>query len=61
MRTRIRLERAQLRVGSAGNFDRVRAIDQRIGRLKVRGNGIGQRFGLLVCTSNGPDRTPIPR
>jgi hypothetical protein len=61
MRTRIRLDRAQLRVGSAGNFDCVRAIDQRIGRLKVLGNGIGQRFGLRVCTSNGPDRTPIPR
>lgn len=29
------------------------------GPLKARGNLLGQRFGLVRCTSNG-DRTPIP-
>jgi hypothetical protein len=60
LRTRIRLERAQLRAGAAGEYDRARAMFARIGRLMVTGNGIGQRFGLRVCTSTGPDRTPIP-
>jgi hypothetical protein len=27
--------------------------------LKARGNLLGQKFGLVRCTSNG-DRTPIP-
>jgi hypothetical protein len=30
-----------------------------LGPLKTRGNLLGQRFGLVRCTSNG-DRTPIP-
>jgi hypothetical protein len=60
LRTRIRLERAQVRAGAAGEFDRARATFARIGRLMVRGNELGQRFGLRVCTSNGPDRTPVP-
>jgi hypothetical protein len=60
MRLRIRLERAELRAAWAGDHERVRAIDRRIGRLKMRGNEVGQHFGLTVCTSNGPDRTPVP-
>jgi hypothetical protein len=28
--------------------------------LKAQGNLLGQRFGLVRCTSNG-DRTPVPR
>ena len=59
LRTRIRLERAQLRAGAAGEYDRARAMFARIGALMVSGNEIGQRFGLRVCTSIGPDRTPI--
>jgi hypothetical protein len=59
LRTRIRLERAQLRAGAAGEYDRARAMFARIGGLMVSGNEFGQRFGLRVCTSTGPDRTPI--
>jgi hypothetical protein len=35
-----------------------RAIDS-LRPLKARGNLLGQRFGLVRCTSNG-DRTPVP-
>jgi hypothetical protein len=56
---RIRLERAQLRAGAAGEYVRAQAMFARIGGLMIQGNGIGQRFGLRVCTSTGPDRTPI--
>jgi hypothetical protein len=59
LRTRIRLERAQLRAGAAGDYERMHAMFARIGSLMIQGNGIGQRFGLRVCTSTGPDRTPI--
>lgn len=30
-----------------------------LAELKTRGNLLGQRFGLVRCTSNG-DRTPVP-
>jgi hypothetical protein len=61
MRERIRLERAVLRLAQAGEHERVAGIHRRIGELKMVGNEVGQRFGLQVCTSNGPDRTPVPR
>lgn len=60
MRERIRLERAILRFARAGDRDRVYAAHRRVGRLKMRGNTAGQRFGLQICTSNGPGRTPVP-
>jgi hypothetical protein len=31
---------------------------QRLGPMKSEGNRYGQRFGLQVCTCNGPDRSP---
>ena len=61
MRARIRLEREVLRLAAAGDAARVRAAHSRIARLKLLGNELGQRFGLRICTSNGPDRTPAPR
>jgi hypothetical protein len=60
MRTRVRLERAGLRYAVARDRERVQATNGRIGELMLLGNEIGQRFGLQVCTSNGPDRTPVP-
>jgi len=60
-RTRVRLERRVLRLWAAGEVLRARAEHDRLGPLKVRGNTAGQRFGLEVCTSNGPDRTPTER
>jgi hypothetical protein len=30
-----------------------------LNKLKAQGNLLGQRFGLVRCTSNG-DRTPVP-
>jgi hypothetical protein len=60
MRARIRLEREVLRSAEAGDGERLSAIHRRIADLKIRGNEAGQRFGLQVCTSNGPDRTPVP-
>ena len=60
-RMRVRLERELLRRLESGALEEANAIDARIGRLKVAGNTLGQRFGLRICTSNGPDRTPVPR
>lgn len=34
-------------------------ISGRILRLKVTANRLGQRFGLRICTSNGPGREPV--
>jgi hypothetical protein len=34
-------------------------VQASIGPLKARGNLLGEKFGLVRCTSNG-DRTPIP-
>jgi hypothetical protein len=60
-RTRVRLERRVLRLAEAGRFGEAAAVRTRLAELKVRGNVAGQRFGLQVCTSNGPDRTPSAR
>jgi hypothetical protein len=35
------------------------AIHDRIHRLKATANELGQRFGLRICTSNGPGRQPV--
>jgi hypothetical protein len=60
-RTRVRIERRVQRLWAAGHVAGARTEDSRLGPLKVKGNSAGQRFGLQVCTSNGPDRTPAPR
>jgi hypothetical protein len=59
-RERVRLEGELLRRLERGALEEADAIDARIGRLKMAGNTRGQRFGLRICTSNGPARTPIP-
>jgi len=61
MRARIGLEGRQLRQVERGELETAVATRDRISRLRLRGNEDGQRFGLSVCTSNGPDRTPVPR
>jgi hypothetical protein len=60
-RTRVRMERRLQRLWAAGEIAAARAVDRRLGPLKIKGNTAGQRFGLQVCTSNGPDRTPARR
>ena len=60
-RERVRLEGELLRRLESGALEEANAIDARIGRLKIEGNTLGQRFGLRICTSNGPDRTLVPR
>jgi hypothetical protein len=60
-RTRVQMERQVHRLWAAGEIAAARAVDRRIGLLKIKGNTAGQRFGLQVCTSNGPDRTPARR
>jgi hypothetical protein len=37
-----------------------RSLLRGVGRSKMTSNDAGQRFGLIVCTANGPDRTPVP-
>jgi hypothetical protein len=60
-RLRVRLERRLLRLAEAGRLADAAAINRRLGPLKMEGNKAGQQFGLRICTSNGPDRTPVPR
>jgi len=56
---RVALERHAVALYADGQ----RAAAERLGRslvwLKAQGNDLGQRFGLVRCTSNG-DRTPAP-
>jgi hypothetical protein len=60
-RLRIKLERRVLRLTRAGRIEEARRVYQRLDPLKMAGNEVGQRFGLQVCTSNGPDRTAVQR
>jgi hypothetical protein len=60
-RTRVRLERRSVALAAAGRHEEARATWERLGPLKSEGNRYGQRFGLQVCTSNGPDRSTTRR
>jgi hypothetical protein len=60
-RARVRLERRSLALAQAGRYEEARAMWQRLGPLNAKGNAAGQRFGLQVCTSNGPDRSTTRR
>jgi hypothetical protein len=60
MRERARLHRAMVGFAEAGDREGLVAADLEVGRLIMSGNEVGQRFGLRVCTSTGPDRTPVP-
>jgi hypothetical protein len=57
-RARVRLERRSVALAEAGRYEEARAMWQRLGPMKIEGNRYGQRFGLQVCTSNGPGRSP---
>jgi hypothetical protein len=51
---RVRLESGYVPFMRAGGTANVQALEQRVTALKETGNRLGQRFGLRVCTSNGP-------
>jgi hypothetical protein len=59
LRQRVGLEQRIVLRLRARNLRGARALSDRVGRLKLAGNDAGQRFGLVRCTSNGPDRTPV--
>ena len=60
--TRVRLEARYVPLMRAGRAAEAQALTAAVGTLKTRGNLLGQRFGLQLCTSNGPGpgraRTP---
>ena len=60
-RQRVELERRVLALTRAGRIEEATRVHDRLGPLKMAGNEAGQRFGLEICTSNGPDRTAVPR
>jgi hypothetical protein len=51
---RVRLESGYVPFMRAGGTAHVQALEQRVLALKTTGNRLGQRFGLRICTSNGP-------
>jgi hypothetical protein len=61
MRRRIKLERQYLTQWRRGSQRAKATTSAEINFLKLRANSLGQEFGLQVCTSNGPFRTPVAR
>jgi hypothetical protein len=61
MGARVRLEARYAPLLRAGRSAEAQAVTEQVGALKARGNALGQRFGLRVCTSNGPGRRPVHR
>jgi hypothetical protein len=61
MRRRVRLEHRRGALLERGSDAAARKVQASINRLKAAGNVTGQRFGLRVCSSNGPGRVPVPR
>jgi hypothetical protein len=57
MARRVALEQRALRRNVSGKRAAAARDYAQVGRLKTAGNQAGQRFGLQVCTSNGPDRS----
>lgn len=55
-RERVTLELRKVRAIEADDDEKAAELNARILDLKVEANGIGQRFGLQICTSNGPGR-----
>jgi hypothetical protein len=55
-----RLMLAVSRAWAGGDHAVVDRLADRILRLKATANRLGQRFGLRICTSNGPGRHPVP-
>jgi hypothetical protein len=60
MRRRIQLEYLRGARLERGDLAADRSLQARIDRMKARGNVTGQRFGLRICTSNGPGRALVP-
>ncbi len=58
-RKRVSIERSALRLYERDDQAGIKRTMRRVAELKAHGNLLGQRFGLVRCTSNG-DRTPIP-
>jgi hypothetical protein len=57
---RVRLEARYAPLMRAGRAAEAQATLEQVNALKARGNMLGQRFGLRLCTSNGPGRRPVP-
>jgi hypothetical protein len=57
---RVRLEARYVPLMRAGRAAEAQSLAQQVSTLKARGNLLGQRFGLQLCTSNGPGRRPVP-
>ena len=57
---RVRLEARYAPLMRAGRAAEAQATLEQVNGLKARGNMLGQRFGLRLCTSNGPGRRPVP-
>jgi hypothetical protein len=57
---RVRLEARYVPLMRAGRAAEAQATLDQVNGLKARGNMLGQRFGLQLCTSNGPGRRPAP-
>lgn len=51
---RVRLEGGYVPLLRAGRIADSQALEQRVLVLKAEGNRLGQRFGLRICSSNGP-------
>jgi hypothetical protein len=60
MRRRIQLEYLRGARLERGDLAAARSLQARIDRMEARGNITGQRFGLRICTSNGPGRALVP-
>jgi hypothetical protein len=45
----------------AGRAAEAQALADQVTALKARGDVLGQRFGLRLCTSDGPGRRPVRR
>jgi len=59
MGERVRLEARYAPLMRAGRAAEAQAVAQQVSTLKARGDVLGQRFGLRLCTSNGPGRRPV--
>lgn len=58
-RRRVLIEEHAVQLYAHGNRRAAQRATRSLPALKSRGNLLGQRFGLIRCTSNG-DRTPVP-
>jgi hypothetical protein len=57
---RVRLEAGYAPLVRAGRAAEAQTVTEQVSALKARGNMLGRRFGLQLCTSNGPGRRAVP-